>query len=51
LRFQTYAVELIGQSKLYYEALLSHQLIQEWLVLGSIEPEVIEQFELPQRGA
>jgi hypothetical protein len=26
LRFQTYAVELIGQSKLYYEALLSHQL-------------------------
>ena len=51
LRFQTYGVELTGPPKLYYHALLSHPLVQEWLILGSNEPEVIEQFELPLRRA
>jgi glutathione S-transferase len=49
-RFQTYDVSLSGQANRYLRQLLSHPLVAEWFRLGQIEPEVIEQFELPQRA-
>jgi glutathione S-transferase len=50
-RFQTYDVSLSGQANLYLTQLLSHPLVAEWFRLGQMEPEVIEQFELPQRAS
>ena len=49
-RFQTYGVSLSGQAERYLNHLLSHPLVAEWFDLGQREPEVIEQFELPQRA-
>lgn len=50
-RFRTYGVELTGAAKAYEQRLLSHHLAAEWFTLGAAEPMVIEQFELPMRGA
>ena len=47
-RFQTYDVELEDKAKAYKEILLKHPLVQEWFALGSVEPEVIDRFELPR---
>ena len=48
-RFQTYCVTLSGPAADYHQRLLAHPLVEEWLAFGRAEPDVIEQFELPQR--
>lgn len=50
-RFQTYGVGMSGRAADYYEQLLSHSLVKEWLALGEAEPTVIAQFEQLDRAA
>ena len=46
-RFQTYGVAVTGHAREYYESLLGHPLVIEWLDCGKAENLVLEQFELP----
>jgi glutathione S-transferase len=50
-RFQTYDVSVTPKASAYYERLLGHALVQEWLALGAAEPDVIGVLELPQAHA
>lgn len=45
-RFQTYGVELPLAAAVYRDALLSHPLVAEWLVLGAAETNRIESLEI-----
>jgi glutathione S-transferase len=47
-RFRTYGVALEGNAGRYCRRLLEHPLAAEWFALGEAEPEIIDQFELPQ---
>ncbi len=46
-RFQTYGVTLDGPARDYYERLLAHPLVTEWLALGAAETNRIEILERP----
>jgi len=46
-RFQTYGVAVIGGARQFYERILEHPLVVEWLSAGRAESSTIEQFELP----
>jgi len=46
-RFQTYGVTLSGGAREFYDRILGHPLVVEWLEAGQVEKSVIEQFELP----
>ena len=45
-RFQTYGVELQGLAKNYFDRLLEHPLVVEWLRLGADESDVIPILEV-----
>lgn len=44
-RFQTYGVAVSGRAQEYYQRILAHPLVREWLDAGEKERLVIEQFE------
>jgi glutathione S-transferase len=46
-RFQTYGVAVAGRAANFYERILEHSLVVEWLEAGKVESSRIEQFELP----
>ncbi len=47
-RFQTYGVCVAQEASSYYDQLLGHTLVQEWLALGAAEADVIPVLELPE---
>jgi len=47
-RFQTYGVSVTGGARDFYDRILDHRLVREWLEAGRAEDSVIEQFELPK---
>jgi glutathione S-transferase len=49
-RFQTYDVAVTGGARDFYDRVLAHPLVREWLDAGQAELSTIEQFELPQFG-
>ena len=49
-RFQTYDVPVAGSAREYYQRILDHPLVVEWLDQGVAENSFIEQFELPRAG-
>ena len=44
-RFRTYAIEVKGEARAYYEAMMSLPAFQEWTRAGLAETLVIERFE------
>jgi glutathione S-transferase len=49
-RFQTYGVPVVGSARDFYERILDHPLVADWLDQGKAESSRIEQFELPRSG-
>ncbi len=49
-RFQTYGVAVTGRAREFYERILRHPLVVEWLEHGIAETSRIERFELPRSG-
>ena len=47
-RFQTYGVTVTGAAREFYDRILAHQHVVEWLNAGKMEDSTIEQFELPE---
>jgi glutathione S-transferase len=50
-RFVTYDVAPTPAAAAYWERLLTHPLVVEWLALARGEPQVIEHFELPANAS
>jgi glutathione S-transferase len=48
-RFQTYDVAVTGRAREFYDRVLEHPLVVEWLDAGRAERSTIPQFELPPR--
>ncbi|EIZ79295.1 glutathione S-transferase [Novosphingobium sp. Rr 2-17] len=48
-RFQTYVVTVTPDALPYYQMLLDHPLVAEWLALGAAETDTIPMFELPDQ--
>lgn len=48
-RFQTYAVSPSEKARPYYEMLLAHPLVMEWISQATTETDIIPMFELPER--
>jgi glutathione S-transferase len=46
-RFQTYGVRVTGPGRAFYEIILEHPLVVDWLEAGINETAAIEPFELP----
>jgi glutathione S-transferase len=46
-RFQTYGVPVEDGARTFYERILGHPLVVEWLAAGQAEKTIIQQFELP----
>jgi glutathione S-transferase len=46
-RFQTYGVHVTDGARNFYDRILEHPLVVEWLEAGKAESSTIEQFELP----
>jgi glutathione S-transferase len=49
-RFQTYGVAVAGPGREFFERILEHPLVGEWLDAGRAESTTIERFELPKSG-
>jgi glutathione S-transferase len=46
-RFQTYGVQVTDGARNFYDRILDHQLVVEWLDAGKAERSTIEKLELP----
>ena len=49
-RFRTYGVDVPAVAQTYFNALLTHPLVEAWCALGEEEDDIIPLFELPASG-